>query len=92
MNVLVLGASVMAGHVVAIYLRENGFTVDTLAAHHKLDKDTQLIDITNQAKLESFLAKNNFLVVLILIGVKMQKKENQVHVPNHIVCFFEKNL
>lgn len=75
MNVLVLGASGMAGHVVALYLRENGFTVDTLAAHKALDKDTHLIDVTDLVKFRGFLATNKYDAVINCIGLLVKQSE-----------------
>ena len=58
-HVLVLGASGMAGHVVALYLKEAGFNVDTLSSTHKFDDNTVLLDVTDTAMLRQFLKSKN---------------------------------
>ena len=75
MKVLVLGAGGMAGHVVSLYLRENGFTVDTLSAKNALDKDTFLVDVTDTQKLKDMLAAKQYNVVINCIGLLVKQSE-----------------
>lgn len=76
-KVLVLGASGMAGHVVTLYLREQGFEVETATAHHKLDEQTHLIDVTDATKLRSLLDSNKYDVVINCIGVLIAQSEER---------------
>lgn len=75
MKVLVLGVGGMAGHVVALYLRENGFDVDTLSAHNALDKDTKLIDVTDQIRLGAALGADQYDAVINCIGILVKQSE-----------------
>lgn len=75
MKVLVLGAGGMAGHVIALYLRESGFEVDTASAHNKLDDKTQLIDVLDQKKLKDFLDSNSYDVVINCIALLVKQSE-----------------
>lgn len=77
MTILVLGAGGMAGHVISLYLRENGFDVTTLSATHALDKKTSLIDVTDQEKFKSFLKSRTFDVVINCIALLV--KPSEVH-------------
>jgi dTDP-4-dehydrorhamnose reductase len=76
-KVLVLGAGGMAGHVVALHLREQGFDVDTLSARHALDEHTHLIDVTNQKELDIFLDANSYDVVINCIGLLVKQSEDR---------------
>lgn len=75
MNVLVLGAGGMAGHVVSIYLRENGFEVDTLSARHRLDEETYLIDVIDVKKLTELLDSKKYDVIVNCIGLLVKQSE-----------------
>ena len=76
-KVLVLGAGGMAGHVVALYLREHGFSVDTLSAKNILDKGTHLLDVTDTKKLKDFLTSNPYDVVVNCIGILVKRSEER---------------
>lgn len=93
MNVLVLGAGGMAGHVVALYLRENGHTVDTLSAKHALDKDTHLIDVTDQRTFKAFLDAHTYDVVINCIGLLVkpseERKDLAVYINSYLPHFLE---
>ncbi len=77
MKVLVLGAGGMAGHVVSLYLKENGLTVDTQSARNTLDKDTHLIDAMDIQKLETLLEYNQYDVVINCIGLLVKQSEER---------------
>lgn len=77
MKVLVLGAGGMAGHVIATYLREKSYTVDTLSANNKLDDNTLLIDVTDSSKLKLFLSNNSYDVVINCIGILVKQSEDR---------------
>ncbi len=67
----------MAGHVVAIYLRENGYAVDTLSSKHPLDKNTHLIDVTDSANFREFLDSHLYDVVVNCIGLLVKESEQR---------------
>lgn len=74
---MVLGAGGMAGHVVSLYLRENGFLVDTLSAKNALDKDTYLVDVTDTQKLKDVLAAKQYDVIINCIGLLVKQSEER---------------
>lgn len=76
-KVLVLGAGGMAGHVVSLYLRESGYSVDTLSARNALDQNTHLLDVTNTEKLRAFLSSNSYDAVINCIGVLVKQSEER---------------
>lgn len=84
MNILVLGAGGMAGHVVATHLKEIGHTVRTVSARNKLDESTVLIDVTNQSQLEEFLKENSFDVVVNCIGVLVKQSEDRKDLASYL--------
>jgi dTDP-4-dehydrorhamnose reductase len=92
-KILVLGASGMAGHVTSLYLRENGFKVDTLTASKPLDKDTHLIDVTEKSKFEAYLSSNTYDVVVNCIGVLVKQSEERkdlaVYINSYLPRFLE---
>lgn len=93
MKVLVLGASGMAGHVIALYLRENGLDVDTLSDKNLLDKDTHLIDATETDKLKALLDHNKYDVVVnciaLLVKQSEERKDLAVHLNSYLPHFLE---
>ena len=77
MNILVLGAGGMAGHVVATYLIEKGYDVTTVSANNKLNEQTVLLDATDPTQLTELLAGNSFDIVINCIGVLIQQSESR---------------
>lgn len=77
MRVLVLGAGGMAGHVISIFLRENGYTIDTLSAHNPLDNKTFLVDVMDARKLKEVLNSNNYDVVINCIGILVKQSDDR---------------
>lgn len=68
MKILVLGVSGMAGHVVALYLKERGFDVVGVA-RSKIDFcDFVELDVLNLANMDQFLAKEKFDYVINCVG------------------------
>jgi dTDP-4-dehydrorhamnose reductase len=86
-RVLVLGASGMAGHVIAVYLREHGFSVDTLASRHPLDADTYLVDVTNKKKLIALLDTKKYDVVINCIGILVRQSEERKDLAVYINAY-----
>lgn len=93
MKILVLGAGGMAGHVVSLYLREHGHTVDTLSARNKLDNNTKLIDATNKPALEETLSSNQYDSVINCIGLLVkaseERKDLATYLNSHLPHFLE---
>lgn len=92
-KILVLGAGGMAGHVVATYLKELSNSVTTVSAHNKLDKNTELIDVTKIEDLKAFLDSNRFDVVVNCIGLLVQaseeKKDLAVYLNSYLPHYLE---
>lgn len=53
-KILVIGASGMLGHMIAVYLRQREYFVDTMARSRKLDTDTILLDISDASQVLGF--------------------------------------
>jgi dTDP-4-dehydrorhamnose reductase len=84
MKVLVLGAGGMAGHVIATHLKESGFQVDTISARHPLNKETTLIDVTNQNLLNTYLTDNHYGVIVNAIGILVQQSEEHKDLSTYL--------
>lgn len=69
MKVLVLGAGGMAGHVIAISLREKGHSVTGLARRELPFCHTIVTDITNFSGIKSILDFGGFDAVINAIGI-----------------------
>lgn len=74
-KVLVLGGSGMAGHVVSLFLRENGYAVDTLSGHTPFDRNTHLVDVTDSDKFEDFLTDNDYDFIVNCVASLVQQSE-----------------
>ena len=93
MKVLVLGASGMAGHVVSLYFKENGFEVDTLSSKHRFDKNTHLINVTNTHELTELLDSRRYDAVINCIGLLVkqceERKDLAVYLNSYLPHFLE---
>lgn len=93
MRILVLGAGGMAGHVVSLYLRQQGHTVDTLSARNKLDGATQLVDVTDRQRLVKALNAEDYDAVINCIGLLVQQSEDRkdlaTYLNSHLPHFLE---
>jgi dTDP-4-dehydrorhamnose reductase len=88
-KVLVFGASGMAGHVVSLYLREQGHTVDTVGGRNRLDDSTTLLDITDQAALRSFLeSAPEYDAVVNCIGLLIQQSGSRPDLAAYVNGYF----
>lgn len=92
MRVLVLGASGMAGHVIALFLKEQGYSVDTLSGHTRLDSQTILIDVRNGGRLKKVLAATDYDVVVNCIGLLVKESEEDQAKATYINAFLPKFL
>jgi dTDP-4-dehydrorhamnose reductase len=91
-KVLVLGAGGMAGHVVSLYLREQGFEVDTLAAKNKLDETTMLVDATNKKELEAILSSVQYDAVINCIGILVKQSEERKDLAAYLNSYLPHQL
>lgn len=93
MTILVLGASGMAGHAVAIYLQQQGYAVDTIAGHTKLNDTTKIIDITKLDQFRNLLAGSNYDIIINCIGVlvreSVENKEKAVFLNAYLPKMLE---
>jgi len=76
MRVLVLGAG-MAGHLVSLFLRENGHEVSTLSAHTSLDEKTIHMDATDAKAFKEFLDASDYDIVINCIALLVKQSEDQ---------------
>lgn len=81
MNVLVLGATGMAGHVVSIYLKERGYEV-TAFARKPLPYDFGIKSVTGDIHtvdwLLEFIRQNSFDTIVNCIGILNESCEDEV--------------
>ncbi|MFA9464124.1 MAG: sugar nucleotide-binding protein [Velocimicrobium sp.] len=75
MNILVLGASGMAGHMISTYLKEKGYTVSTLSGHTQFDLETVILDVQNTKLLSEYLRSHKFDLVINCIGLLIKDCE-----------------
>lgn len=76
-RILVLGAGGMAGHVVALFLKESGLEVDTLSATNPLNEQTTLLDVTKINDLVTYLDNEEYDVVINCIGLLVKASEER---------------
>ena len=95
-RILVLGAAGMAGHVIATYLSEQGYEVDTVSGSKKFDKKTRLINVLQITSLESYLKEHNYDVVVNCIGMLVRQSESDkdkaVFLNSYLPHFLEKHF
>jgi dTDP-4-dehydrorhamnose reductase len=72
-DILVLGSSGMAGHVMTLYLQQNPhLNVTDLAHKKKLNDGTVIMDVGNLNEFNRYLDENHFDVIINCIGVLNQ--------------------
>ncbi|MFZ7102553.1 MAG: dTDP-4-dehydrorhamnose reductase family protein [Peptococcaceae bacterium] len=72
-KILVLGSTGMAGHVITTFLTEQEkYEVFNLARKKKLNEKSYLLDASDFTKLDLFLDKENFAVIINCIGILNQ--------------------
>ena len=76
MKILVLGATGMAGHTIALYFKERGNNVIAFSREPFLYCDNVIGDIFNTEKIRVLLLEENFDVVINCIGILNQDAEN----------------
>lgn len=87
MNILVLGAGGMAGHLVATYLREQGHSVDTLSGKKSLDKNTVIMDILDKNAFENFLNTHKYDAIINCIGILVKQSEARKDLSTYLNSF-----
>lgn len=92
MSILVLGAGGVAGHVVTAYLREKGYTVDTLAARNPFDARTYLLDVRDTAALTAFLKTRRYSHVINCIGLLVKPSQEQKHTAVYLNAYLPQFL
>lgn len=92
-NVLVLGAGGMAGHIVALYLTEKGFDVDTLSAKNAFDGNTRLVNVHNLGKFKEALSVKQYDVIVnciaLLVKDSEEKKDEAIYINSYLPRFLE---
>ena len=92
-TILVIGASVMVGHVISLYFKEKGYKVATLTRSQKIFKDTILLDLKDELTLKTFLEQNDFDIIVncsaILVDQSEESKNNAVFINSYIPHFLE---
>jgi dTDP-4-dehydrorhamnose reductase len=76
MKILVLGATGMAGHTVALYFKEKGYNVVSFSRTPFLFCENIIGDVFETEKFKSILIRENFDVVINCIGILNQDAVN----------------
>ncbi len=76
MKYLILGCNGMAGHVISIYLKENGHDVTGFAREKSLYVNTIIGDASDFESLKGIIQNGNYDVVVNAIGILNQYAEN----------------
>jgi dTDP-4-dehydrorhamnose reductase len=76
MTILVLGATGMAGHTVALYFKEKGYNVVSFSRTPFLFCENIIGDVFETEKFKSILIRENFDVVINCIGILNQDAVN----------------
>ncbi|MEH7378274.1 SDR family oxidoreductase [Neobacillus drentensis] len=69
MNILVLGSTGMAGHIISIYLKESGYNVTALSRRGFEYCNNIIGDITDFALLKSIILEGKYDAVINAIGI-----------------------
>lgn len=93
-NILVLGSSGMAGHVITLYLEQNPhLNVTNLARQKRINDGTVIMDVGNLDEFNRYLDENQFDVIINCIGVLNrsadQHKSTAVLMNSYLPHFLE---
>jgi dTDP-4-dehydrorhamnose reductase len=83
-KVLVLGASGMAGHVIATHLEEQGHEVTRLAGHKKATDNTIVLDLTDKQAFDEFLGQNQFDIIVNAVGVLVKLSDQRKDLASYL--------
>lgn len=87
-----MGAGGMAGHLISLYLRENGLDVDTLSAKNSLDSRTFLVDVSDLKKLKALLRNNQYDAVINCIALLVDQSEARKDLAVYLNAYLPKLL
>jgi dTDP-4-dehydrorhamnose reductase len=79
MKFLVLGATGMAGHTIAVYLKEQGHEVTALSRKSFPYCENIIADVTNLNLIGEIITKGNYDAVINCIGILNQDAETNKH-------------
>lgn len=91
-KILVLGASGMLGHVVALHLRENGYTVDTVVNSGAFDADSVVIDLTDKDAFEGFLKTHEYHYIINAAGILVKLSDERKDLASYINSYLPHQL
>lgn len=93
-NILILGSSGMAGHVITKYLEEKNYNVIGLSRNKKIAKNTIFIDLLNIKDFDKFLNENRFDFIINCAGILNQFAENKpdkaIFINSYVPRFLER--
>jgi dTDP-4-dehydrorhamnose reductase len=92
LRALVLGAGGMAGHTIALYLGEAGFSLETLSATKAFDQDTYLMDVTDLDGFRRFLQAHAYDAVINCIGLLVKPSEERKDLAVYLNAFLPRFL
>lgn len=75
-RILVLGASGMAGHVIALYLKKSGYDVTALSTSNFPYTKSIICDVMKEETFKQIIIDGNFEVVINCIGILNINAEN----------------
>lgn len=93
-RVLVLGASGMLGHVVALYLREQGYTVDTIVNSGHFDDKSFQINLMDKESFELFLEKRKteYDYIINAVGILVQLSDSRKDLASYMNAYLPHQL
>lgn len=93
-RILVLGASGMLGHVVALYLREEGYIVDTVVNSGFYDDRSYQINLMDKNKFELFLEerKQEYDYIINAVGILVQLSDDRKDLASYINAYLPHQL
>ena len=93
-RVLVLGASGMLGHIVALYLREQGYSVDTVVNSGHFDDKSFKINLMDKNAFELFLSekKSDYDYVINAVGILVQLSDARKDLAAYINAYLPHQL
>ena len=74
-KVVVLGSTGMAGHVISLYLEEQGYSVFRISRSEKLTENSMPVDITNFVELKKCLDKADPEIIINCIGLLVKEAD-----------------
>ena len=80
MKLLILGATGMAGHAVALYMKEKGYDVITISRKPFLYCENIICDLyNNHSKLKKIINDGNFTTIINCVGILNNNAESNKH-------------